>query len=298
MNKFKKAMILAILAVFLLACNLPFLKNNSSASESSTQEENNTTSSGHDSQTSGKNQNPAFSYNLFVPTRAKISDDALNIPWAFTNCVSEDEDCETYVVLDNTSTDSVDIVSEFNYTMTWYDENNKVLDQWERTFNDTLIPQEKFLFKLWPDNDKIAGHPVASAVFEITQVTHFKSFWDPDALAKLAQSKVDYPLFIVTAGDFKMDTLMGDMPVVTTHVSVQNNLSKQVGVIVVGLYLNEKGELIGVGQSDGVAVDAGASGDLDVAAYNLTEQPARGEYFAGFASTSNILEDVYPDYFK
>jgi len=292
MKRAQKLMILGVLIVFLMACSISKTPTNAVSPDTSSSGDN-TSNQGTEGQPSSGDQSSgqptdAFPFSVSIPTTVNIVNGILSVPKIITFYNPATKIYKTYLVLEDTSTDKVDIISEFNYKITWYDENKQAVDQWENTYNFKLLPQEKVLFELWPNKSKVADQKIASAVFEVSKVTSFKSFVDEGLLAKLGGYPITNPIIPVIPSDFTFEyvplVLGGTIPRVTTPVRVQSTLTVQVQAEVEGIYLNSNGDMIGVGHSGPFMVDPKGSGSADVIGYDLTEKPAQGEYFVKILS--------------
>jgi hypothetical protein len=307
MKKAKKLMILGVLIVFLMACSISTTPKKAASPDTSSSGDmaSNQATEGQPSsgdQSSGQ-PSDALPFSVSIPTDVKIVNGILTVPKIITFFNPTTKIYKTYLVLEDTSTDKLDLISEFNYKITWYDENKQAVDQWENTYNIKLIPQEKVLFELWPNKSKVADQKIVSAVFEVSQVTSIKSFWEQGALDKLGGlPPISHPIISVIPDNFTFDyaplILGSTIPRVTTPVKVQSTLTVQVQAEVIGIYLNSKGEIIGVGMSDPIMVDPKGSGNADVIGYDMTEKPEQAEYFVKITSPGDILEAAYPDYYK
>lgn len=307
MKKAQKYLILSLFLIFMLACSLSNIVKEIGGQDQAEvgeqgSDQNSEVQPPSDDQSTIPGDTDKAPFNVNIPTEVNLIDSVLNISQYVTLNDQTIDGYKSFFVLENTSTDSADMISEFKYKITWYDENGQEVDVWENTYNSCrILPQEKVLFYLYPERSKTADHQIASTVFEVFEVITVKDFADAEWLAKLASLPITHPIVSVNPGDFTFDyyTLLFDpIPRVTAPVQVQSTLSREADVEVVGLYLNADGDLIGVGKSDPFILAAEGSASAEVVSYDLSEEPAQADYFIQIVNSSDILEVVFPGLFN
>lgn len=314
MQRTQKLLILSTLLFFLLGCSLTNLVKEKIAGETAAIAEG-VSNSDPEAQPSSPEAQPSSGgqaaepsdgekapFNVYIPTEVKLVDSVLNISQYVTLNDQAAGSYKSYFVLENTSSDSADQISEFTYKITWYDESGQEVDVWENTYNSTdILPQEKVLFYLYPDRSKTEGRQIASTVFEVLDVTTVQSFADAEWLAKLASLPITHPIVSTNPGEFTFDyfvLLFDPIPRVTASVQIQSALSVESGVEVVGLFLNANGDLIGIGKSDPVVLAAGGSATAEVVGYDMSEEPSQVEYFVEIVSPYETFMVAYPGMFN
>jgi hypothetical protein len=310
MKKSEKALLISVLVIFLMACNCNLLNlfKEKTGLESNSSEEQGGSSISVPDQATGKpstqstkkpsgqvSSDSDASFLPVVPTEVIVPDGILKITKAFTAYDEEIVSCKSYILIENTSTDPLDAVKEFSYVMTWYDDQGQIVDQWDHTWGPNVFPQEANIFTAWVDKDKLEGHKIVKAVFEIKDITTVNTFYTEGSVReKVANTPIKHPFFPFTATDFKMenDFLFGK--IASNTVTVQSSLANKVGVQIVAFYFNDQNQVIGVGINGEAEVDPGASVPIEVNSYFFTETPTKAEYTPILIGPSDLLEVVYP----
>jgi hypothetical protein len=198
-------------------------------------------------------------------------------------------------LIENTSTDPLDAVKEFSYVISWYDDQGQILDQWDHTWGPNVLPQEANLFTAWVDKDKLEGHKVVKAVFEIKDITTVNSFYTEGTVReKIANTTIKHPFFSYTATNFKMEDDFFFGKIASNTVTVQSSLATKVGVQIIAFYFNDQNQVIGVGINGQAEIDPGASVPIEVKSYFFSETPVSAEYTPILIGSSDLLELVYP----
>lgn len=305
MKRSQKLILICMLLIFLMACNCGVLDNikNTLGLETQSNQEAESPSSSEDNSNQNSDQNnlPKLPFDVYIPTDIQIVDGVLDISQRITLYDSGANMYQSYLILENTSSDPTDMIFEFTYKITWYDQDKQIVDEWANTFNFKILPQEKILFYLWPEESKVADRTIVSTVFEVSEIKTAKMTADSAWLAKLAGLPITHPIVSINPSDFTFgyeEFALSLIPVARTPVEIQSNLTTQAKVQVIGLYQNANGELIGIGRSVPVLLDPGGFLTSEVYGANITEEPAQAEYFVEIVSPSDTFEVAYPDMFK
>jgi hypothetical protein len=309
MKKLGKALFISIIVIFTLSCNLyTFGMNRTGTDADSAGDESgsvmvapNQDSSQNDSQSPNGSTTTNVDESDFatlIPTEVIVPDGVLIIKRFITILDPEISSCRTLILLENTSSDPLDIVKEFSYTMTWYDAQDQIVDQWDNTNGPNVFPQEKNLWEMWVDKEKRADRKISRAVFEIKSITTVMTYYQNSVRDNILNQPLNHPFFDIQAGDYviSQDFLLGT--IATTPVTIKSNMANKVGVQVFAVYLNDQDVMTGFGKDGGTELDAGASNDTSVVGYNLTELPKKAEYYPILVGPSDLLEVVYPNIYK
>ncbi|MBA4383466.1 MAG: hypothetical protein C0410_01900 [Anaerolinea sp.] len=311
MKRSQKLILLCMMMIILMACNCGVLDNikniigldsqSNQESPSDQEAENPFSSEDSTNQSSDQSNLPKDPFDIYIPTELNIVDGVLDVSQRVTLYDSAANMYQSYLVLENSSSDPIDMIFEFTYKITWYDQDKQIVDEWANTFNSKILPQERILFYLWPEESKVADRTIVSTVFEVSEIKTAKIIADSEWLTKLAGLPITHPIVSINPSDFTFgyeEFVMSLIPVARTNVEIQSNLTAQAKVQVIGLYQNANGELIGIGRSEPVSLDPGVSATSEVYGANITEQPAQADYFVEIVSPSDTFEVAYPDMFK
>ena len=145
-------------------------------------------------------------------------------------------------------------------------------------------------FNLILNQSKVNGRKISLVRFELTKVETVKSSGYDDIKDKISKQNWSHPFVTTTPGAFRIEPWLMDLSMGISKVTVQNTINSNIKITVVGLYFNEKNELIGVGASDSFELAALGSTDVDVAVTNLSSVPVRIEYYAEMNSSLGVRE--------
>ena len=193
-----------MLMTILMACNcgiIDSIKNilgfDTQATEESTsnqETENPLASEDPSDQSSNQSSIPKAPFDVFIPTDLEMIDGVLDISQRITLYDSGANMYQSYLVLENTSSNPTDIISEFTYKISWYDQDNQMIDEWANTFNFMILPQERILLYLWPEESKVGDRTIASTSFEVSEIKTTNMFADPEWLTELVSLPITHPI--------------------------------------------------------------------------------------------------------
>lgn len=307
MKKTQRALFISVLVIFLMACNCNLInqvKEMTGLGEGSADDSGGSIFGPFFQTTDQPSDKPVtvyeeIDYKTFVPTEVIVPDGVLRITKYITTYDATTVMCRTFLLLENIGTDPLDAINSFSFTMTWYDDQNQVVDQWNNTNGPIVFAQEKNLWEPWVSRNLLTGRNVVRAVFEVKDIITLNSFFtEGQVRERVASTPLNHPFFSLSAEALRLEYHPIYNVIPQTTVSVQSALANPVGVQVVAFYFNEKGEVIGMGKSGPADLDAGASASLDVLGYGLTEAAARAEYYPYLVGSTDLLEMVYPDIYN
>jgi hypothetical protein len=300
MKKLQKVSFLIIVLIFVMACNLP----------APTHDQTSTEAVSTDGQTGMPTENPDQAteqptvsdprggfFGISIPTEGIVPAGFVKISNALTVYDPDSNHCWTYILLKNTSIEPLDIVKDFSYTMTWYDDQNQMVDQWESTNGPAVFPQETNLWEMWAESEKLKDHKIARAVFEVKDIASVNSFYSVGPIRdRVTTQPLPHPFFTIDAGELtidKEDLVYGT--VANSSATIKSALPTVTNVQVLAIYFNDKEEWIGTAKSDPVELYSGASATVDLSGFNLTALPVRAEYYPLVVSPGgDLLEVFYP----
>ncbi len=135
MQHYKKALLITMLLAISLACGLPSAISEAVGGQDSTpiagQSEPEAADTAALSQ-SETTDTPNLDYIVRIPTEVISPDNFLNLTKSYSYIDPNTGLNFTYVVLENNSTDPLDIITDYTGKITWFDENNQVIDEWEQ----------------------------------------------------------------------------------------------------------------------------------------------------------------------
>lgn len=303
MKKTQKVLVISVLVVFLMACNcnlLNMIKEKVGLGDGATAVEGGSPFSAPTQETEKpSNQSGSsdeeYTFVKFIPTEVIIPDGVLQVTKFITTYDEANNLCETTLLIENTSTDPLDVVKEFSYIITWYDDQGQMVDQWDHDSGPNVFPQEATLFEPWVHEDKLTGHKVVRAVFEITEISTVKSkFPDGSVKEHIANTPLNHPFFPYTANEMivENDYLLGTYA--STTITVQSSMENKLGAQVIAVYYDDQDQVIGIGKSPQFEINPGESITGEVEGYALTELPVRAEYYPIVVGQTDLIEVVYP----
>jgi hypothetical protein len=301
MLRYKKALLITMLLSISLACGLPSAISEAVGGQDSTpiagqsQPEAADTAALSESETT---DTPRLDYNVEIPTEVISPDNLLNLTKSYSYIDTTTDLNRTYVVLENNSTDPLDIVTEYSVKVTWFDENNQVISEWEQNDRWTnIFPQEKQLFQMWVDKDVVNGRKIGLVRVELSNIKTVKSFDFAEIKDKISAQPWSHPFVTTNPGAFQMQPYLITYFMGLTKVNVQSNINSMIKPEVVGIYYNEQDEIVGIGGSGPFELPALGSADVDVATLNLSSVPVRMEYYVEMPFTMGVedmMNVLYP----
>lgn len=277
----KKALLILMLLTISLACSISKIEDKGDQDSAQVAEQ---------SQSQAADA-PKLDYNVGIRTEVISPTNTLSLAKNYSYTDTNTVLSRSYVILENNSTDPLDIITEFYGKMTWFDENNQVIDEIDVNMSGTSIfPQEKQRFQSYPEPSKVNDRKISLVRFELTDVVTVKSFDNADFKNRIGKQNWNHPFVSTTPGEFSFQSYLMDYWMGISKVAVQNNTNSNIKITVVGLYFNENNELIGVGASESFELSALASADMDVTVTNLSSVPMRIEYFVEMNSSLGVME--------
>ena len=306
MQRYKKALLITIILTISLACSVPAAISKATGSQDSAQiaEQSQPESAGtaalsqpESAGTAALSQSeatdtPKLDYNVRIPTEVISSDNLLNLTKSYSYIDTNTGLNRTYVVLENNSTDPLDIVTDYSGKITWFDENNQVISEWEQNgMNTNIFPQEKQLFQTYVDKDVVNGRKIGLVRVELSNIKTFtESFNDPVLKDKINAQQWSHPFVTTNPGAFQIQPWLMGLFMGLTKVNVQSNINSMIKPEVVGIYYNEQNEIVGIGGSGPFELPALGSADVDVATINLSSVPVRMEYYVEMPFTMGVVD--------
>jgi hypothetical protein len=203
-----------------------------------------------------------------------------------------------FVIVENTSTDPLDIISEYSGKLTWFDEKNQVIEEREIFgFSTNIFPQEKQLYQAHIGKRELGDRKISLIRLELTKIVSGKSFQDSGLKDKISAQKWIHPFVTVKSDTFKVEPYLMNYAMGVSKVTVQNNMNSQIKPSVVGLYYDANDQLVGVGKSGPFELPALGSTDVDLVTNNLTSVPVKREYYVEMPSTMSVpemMDILYP----
>ena len=290
MLRLKKALLILMLLTLSLACNLTTSVRKAIGNQVGTQ-----IAAQFESEVIAT---PTPTFNVGIRTEVISQDDFLSVTKNFSSVDPTTGLNHVYVVLENNSTDPLDIITEFTGKITWFDENNEVIDELEIIGMATnIFPQEKRLYSAYVDRDKVQDRTISQIRVELNKVTTVKSYQDSGLKDKISSQEWSHPFATTEPGTFEIKPYLIDYAMGITKVAVQNTINSAIKpAVVVGLYYNENDELVGIGKSERFELPALGSAEVDVVTTNLTSVPVRMEYYVEMPliSAPEMMDILYP----
>ena len=294
MLHYKKALLITMLLAISLACGLPSAISEAVGSQDSSQVAEQSQPESADTAALSESETtdtPKLDYNVEIPTEVVSPDNLLNLTKSYSYIDTNTDLNRTYVVLENNSTDPLDIVTEYSVKVTWFDENNQVISEWEQNDRCTnIFPQEKQLFEMWVDRDIVNGRKIGLVRVELSNIKTVKSFDDAVIKDKISAQQWSHPFVTTKPGEFQIQPWAITLSMGITKVNVQNNINSMIKPEVVGIYYNEQNEIVGIGGSGPFELPALGSADVDVATTNLSSVPVRMEYYVEMPFTMSVVD--------
>lgn len=277
----KKALLIMMLLTISLACN--------SISKAIGSQDSTTIAA--QSQPQASSDAPKLDYNVGIRTEVISPNNFLSLIKSYAYVDTTTGLNRVFVILENNSTDPLDIITEYSGKVTWFDENNQVIDEIEIIgFNTNIFPQEKQRYQSYVDKEKVNDRKISLVQIELTKVVTVKSFDYSELKNKISAQKWSHPFVTIKPGTFRIEPYLIDYYMGMSKVAVQNNINSKIKITVVGLYFNEKDELIGVGGSESFNLTALGSAEVDVVTTNLSSVPVKMEYYAEMDSYLGVIE--------
>ena len=296
MKSLTKIVILFLVSFFVLGCNLPAIVEGS-GNESQTQsgEDNEVQSDMDPPDQSGSDDLGDIDFATSVPTEVIVPDGVLIVANVLTRLDMEIDSCRTFVILRNTSSNPLEIVKEFSYTMTWYDDQDQVVDQWDNSNGPMVFPQEVNYWEMWVDEDAVASHNIVRAVFEIKDIITADSIYkEGQVRERILSQALSHPFFTIEPGELILDKsnfLLG--LTASSTVNFSSSLENLTPVQILALYYNDAGDWVGIGRSNSFEYNPGDSLSMDVSGMIFTDLPVNVEYY-GIVVGSDLVEVIYP----
>jgi hypothetical protein len=203
-----------------------------------------------------------------------------------------------YVIVENTSTDPLDIIAEYSGKLTWFDEKNQVIDEQEIFgFSTNIFPQEKQLYQAHIGKRELGDRKISLIRLELTKIVSEKSFQDSGLKDRIGAQKWVHPFATIKADTFRVEPYLFSYLIGISKVTVQNNINSQIKPSVIGLYYDANNQLVGVGKSGPFVLPALGSADVDLVTNNLTSVPVRMEYYVEMPSSLSVgemMDILYP----
>ncbi len=289
MLRYKKALWISMVLTISLACNLPGSISKAIGNQVSTQ-----IAAQSESEAVST---PTVVFEVGIRTEVISPVDFISLAKNYAFVDPETGLNHVYVVLENNSTDPLDIITEVIGKVTWLDENNAVIDEHEINGNFTnIFPQEKRLYDSYADKSKAQDRTISLIRFELTQIATVKSFQDGGIKDKISAQAWSHPFATTEAGTFEIKEYLINRAMGITKVTVQSTINSEIKPSVVGLYFNENNELVGVGKSKSFQLPALGSAEADVATTNLSSVPATMEYYVEMPNITvpEMMDLLYP----
>lgn len=234
---------------------------------------------------------PKLDYNVGIRTEVTSPNNFLSLTKNYAYVDTTTGLNRVFVILENNSTDPLDIITEYAGKVTWFDDNNQVIDEIKITgFNTNIFPQEKQELQSYVDKEKVNDRKISLVRIELTKVGTVKSFDYSELKDKISAQTWNHPFVTTNPGTFRIEPYLISYYMGMSKVTVQNNINSKIKITVVGLYFNEKDELIGVGGSGRFELTALGSAEVDVVTTNLSSVPVRMEYYAEMDSYLGVIE--------
>jgi hypothetical protein len=296
MLRYKIVLLFTMLLSISLACGLPSAISEAVGSQDSNQVAEQSQPEAADSAAQPQSETtdtPRLDYNVGIPTEVISPDNLLNLTKSYSYVDTNTGLNRTYVVLENNSSDPLDIVTDYTGKITWFDENNQVISEWEQDGMFTnIFPQEKQLFQTWVDRDVVNGRKIGLVRVELSDIKTVKS-WDDVAIKdKISAQKWSHPFVTAKPGTFQIQPWLINLYIGMTKVNVQSNINSMIKPEVVGIYYNEQDEIVGIGGSGPFELPALGSADVDVLTLNLSSVPVRMEYYVEMPFTMSVVDMI------
>jgi hypothetical protein len=281
MLRYKKALLVIMLLMISLACSVSLSKDKGNQDSAPIDAQSQPQAAG----------TPKLDYNVPIRTEviSPVSFLSLAKNYSFTETTTGLS--RTLVVLENNSTDPQDIITDFEGKMTWFDESNQVIDEIEVIgFGTNIFPQEKQRFQSYPDPNKVNDRKIGLVRFELTKIATVKSGNYQELKDKISKQNWSHPFVTAAPGAFRIEPYLIDYSMGISKVTVQNTINSKIKVTVVGLYYNDKNELVGMGASGSFELAPLGSSEVDVATGNLSSVPVRIDYYVEINSSLGVIE--------
>jgi hypothetical protein len=287
----KKALLIIMLLTISLACSV------SKSEPKDSQDSQDSTPVDAQSQSQAADI-PSMDYNVVIQTEAISPENFLSLAKNYSYIDTTTGLSRTFVILENNSTDPLDIIENYTGKMTWFDENNQVIDEIDVVgFGTNIFPQEKQRFQSYPDPNKVNGRKISLVRFELAEVVTVKSYANNEFKDRISKQNWSHPFVSTTEKAFRLEPYLTTYVMGFSKVTAQNNTNANIKITVVGLYYNEKNELVGVGASEKFDLAALGSAEVDVATGSLSSEPVRIEYFAemdSYVGVTEMMDILYP----
>jgi hypothetical protein len=307
MSRFAKVFLIAAFALTTLGCSFlqSIVDKAYSQGDSSDLPQSQAQANPDDSQSATQSQEPAQDsipetqeeiFDSNIPTEVILPNNQVSVPKKMTIYSPLLDSYRTYLFLENNSTDPEDVIVEISYTMTWYDDQNQIVDQWITNSDSRIFPHEYSLIEPWVEKAKAKDHKITNARFELNDVKTIKTGWtDEDLKAKIRSQKVTHPFMTINPEPYRVEdpSFMESMVHAESRAAVQSSMNTKVGVMVVAFYLNANKEMVGVGKGS-VEIAPLGSVNVDIIGIHLTEAPASAEYYAIIVGPKELERAIYP----
>jgi hypothetical protein len=300
MPRIAKAFWIIILLTISLACSLPITIKSAASNPANTQAAPPAQGAQPPAQakatqpSSQSNPTTALIYSTVnVRTEVSTPGNPLSITKYYAYYDAETIAARVMVIVENTSTDALDIITEYTGKVSWFDDKNQVIDTLPVNMIFTnIFPQEKQLFESFLQKSKITDRKISLVRVEVAKVATVRSFGDSAFKDKISKQKWGHPFATPKQVSFEVKPFMmgSSTPMGTSKVTVQNNMNSKFNPRVVGLYYNAKNELVGVGKSAAFELPALGSANADVMALYLSAEPVKVDYFVEMPATKDITD--------
>jgi hypothetical protein len=284
MKKILKSLPLILIFIISISCSLPFLSpaenNNSSPADNNGSTSGEPTANPDTPIYFGRVVTEAIPVEYLVPVKVATLKSMAGV--------------STYALLENQSTDLINVVDGFNYKLTYLDVNNFVVA--EQTLEEvaSIFPGEKQLVNYTPnipeENRELI---ITRARFEITKIIPAQIH--PDYYDRVRSLKLPDPLIAVTGQPFQIEIIdQGFFKTYNAKTSVvlQNNLNAEIEAEAVALFLDANGEIVGQARTGGVILPPNGQANFEITAFDLCGEVAGVEYYA-FPSRSSGWSEIY-----
>ncbi|MHC1781261.1 MAG: hypothetical protein AB9891_00635 [Anaerolineaceae bacterium] len=283
MLRYKKALLMIVLFSISLGCNVI---------NSSIKAVGNEVSSQIEAQTEPQAiATPTPTFNVSIRTEVISPNNLVSLTKNFSSYDPNTGLNYIYMVVENTSTDPLDIIAEYSGKVTWFDENNQVIDEQEIFgFSTNIFPQEKQLYQLNIGKRELGDRKINLIRIELTKIITVKSYEDSGLKDRINAQKWVHPIATINADTFRVEPYLFSYLIGISKVTVQNNINSQFKPSVIGLYYDANNQLVGVGKSGPFVLPALGSAEVELVTNNLTSVPARMEYYVEMPSSIGVTE--------
>lgn len=290
MLRYKKALLIIMILTISLAC---------SVTDSGIKAVGNQVSTQMDAQSQSQAiSTPTPTFNVGIRTEVISPNNLVSLTKNLSSYDTSTGINHIFVIVENTSTDPLDIIAEYSGKLTWFDEKNQVIEEREIFgFSTNIFPQEKQLYQALIGKRELGDRKISLIRFELTKITTVKSYQDGGLKDKISAQKWAHPFVTVKSDTFKVEPYLMTYAMGVSKVTVQNNMNSKIRPSVVGLYFNENNELVGIGKSGPFVLPALGSAEVDLVTTNLTSIPVKREYYVEMPSTMSVpemMDILYP----